>query len=299
MACPFDRGLLTAHVDGEVTPAERAEAERHLASCAECRAEFEAIGAAVARVRKLPRVAAPPALVGRVLADIGPRFGAARLISGLGLVAAAILVTVVTWVYWPHPGAPKEPELAKVDRAPEPPGRQAADPAKGILKDAPAPAVPADERADSTEKAEGLKKAGPEMGLAAAEEAVLSLPGATGRAVVEKYLKSLKPTARAKAPEQAARELVLDLSEEELAGLLAALREAKVEPRRPADDAAKGEKEKAAEARGARMGKPAPAAAPAVSPGAPAAPRAEDADTKAPVRRRIRIVFEDPVPAAK
>jgi anti-sigma factor RsiW len=36
MSSPHVRPLLSAYLDGEVTPAERAQVERHLAGCVEC-----------------------------------------------------------------------------------------------------------------------------------------------------------------------------------------------------------------------------------------------------------------------
>ncbi|MEA2576052.1 MAG: hypothetical protein QOH93_3350, partial [Chloroflexia bacterium] len=60
MNCGEVRPLISAYLDGEVTPEERRSVERHLASCEECRhvlAEYRAIGS---DLRALP-VPVPPA----------------------------------------------------------------------------------------------------------------------------------------------------------------------------------------------------------------------------------------------
>jgi hypothetical protein len=67
------RELLTAAVDGELTPAERKAAERLLRESAAARALFARLKADAARLRKLPRVPAPADLADNVLATIRDR----------------------------------------------------------------------------------------------------------------------------------------------------------------------------------------------------------------------------------
>ena len=58
---------LSAMLDGEVTPAERGEAEAHLSACAQCRSELEGTAAARQLVRALPVLDPPFGLIERVL----------------------------------------------------------------------------------------------------------------------------------------------------------------------------------------------------------------------------------------
>lgn len=68
---PADLELLSAYLDDELAPAERAALERRLAADARLRAELEALRGVAARVRALPVLAAPrdfrldPAVYGR------------------------------------------------------------------------------------------------------------------------------------------------------------------------------------------------------------------------------------------
>jgi anti-sigma factor RsiW len=67
------RELLTAAVDGELTPAERKAAERLLRESAAARALFAQLKADAARLRKLPKASAPADLSDNVLATIRDR----------------------------------------------------------------------------------------------------------------------------------------------------------------------------------------------------------------------------------
>lgn len=51
--------LVSALLDGELTPGERADADAHLAQCPHCRAELDATARARALVRDLPWVEPP------------------------------------------------------------------------------------------------------------------------------------------------------------------------------------------------------------------------------------------------
>src|SRR5437588_10753711 len=62
MNCTEIRPLLSAYYDGEATPDERAQIERHLATCPDCRhvlAEYRVIGS---DIRALPVPAVPAGL---------------------------------------------------------------------------------------------------------------------------------------------------------------------------------------------------------------------------------------------
>ncbi len=101
--CSTIAGRLDAWLDGELDPAEAAEVERHLAGCATCRAEADAIRSILADARALPR-SIPPArelwtgISGRVTPAPGGttrrRLGAAIAVprSLWTRVAAAILL---------------------------------------------------------------------------------------------------------------------------------------------------------------------------------------------------------------
>jgi anti-sigma factor RsiW len=52
--CPWSGERIDAYVDGTATATERAEMERHLATCPDCRAEADAIARLVRRARGLP-----------------------------------------------------------------------------------------------------------------------------------------------------------------------------------------------------------------------------------------------------
>ena len=53
------RGNLSAYVDGEVTEAERPQMERHLESCADCRAEADSLRSLVGLLRRMPEIEPP------------------------------------------------------------------------------------------------------------------------------------------------------------------------------------------------------------------------------------------------
>src|SRR4051812_35235536 len=67
------RELLTAAVDGELTPAERKAAKRLLRESEPARVLFPQLKAAAARLKKLPRANAPAALADPVMAAINAR----------------------------------------------------------------------------------------------------------------------------------------------------------------------------------------------------------------------------------
>jgi Putative zinc-finger len=72
MNCHDARKLLSALVDGELTPDERSQAEAHLTECADCRKEHERLGATIALLRQIDRPRAPVGFVDRVLEAVQP-----------------------------------------------------------------------------------------------------------------------------------------------------------------------------------------------------------------------------------
>ncbi|MBB4691422.1 anti-sigma factor family protein [Paractinoplanes abujensis] len=93
---------LAGYLVGELTPGQRAEADRHLAGCAECRAEVESLGEWTSRLRAVPAemlLEGPPdggdLLLQRTLREVrkqssGERNRRTVLVSA----AAAVLVAV-------------------------------------------------------------------------------------------------------------------------------------------------------------------------------------------------------------
>ena len=59
MNCAFDKEKLTGYYDGELEAAEKAEVERHIASCSECLRELGELKSAAILVKELPRLRAP------------------------------------------------------------------------------------------------------------------------------------------------------------------------------------------------------------------------------------------------
>lgn len=91
--------MLSAYLDSQISPAERARVEGHLATCAACRSELDGLRGTVALLRALPRVPVPRAFtlseaqVGIRRPEPRPAWGA--VLRGLGAVTAIALVAVV------------------------------------------------------------------------------------------------------------------------------------------------------------------------------------------------------------
>ena len=98
--------LLSAHLDGELTPDEAARVEHHVASCADCRTELEELAGARCVLRSLPPVAAPTGLVTGI---VRARQRASRRGVALALVAASLAV-VVGLAATPVPGGERGPD---------------------------------------------------------------------------------------------------------------------------------------------------------------------------------------------
>lgn len=122
MKCEEIKELLSEYVDGELSAADAASVEEHLAGCEACRAELEALRQTAALVRSLPRADAPQGLARHVTESVGKQMvGRKRAAilrwTGVGgwLAAAAALILVIQLVPWEgplDPGALPEPKIA-------------------------------------------------------------------------------------------------------------------------------------------------------------------------------------------
>jgi anti-sigma factor RsiW len=107
MTCDAARELLSALVDEELSVEQTRELRAHLAGCADCRRELEALRSTVALVRSVPPVRAPIGFVDRVLAAARPtpwyRRLARRLFVPLRIKvpieAAAVVVVAIIAVH--------------------------------------------------------------------------------------------------------------------------------------------------------------------------------------------------------
>jgi hypothetical protein len=93
-----DTDSLSAYLDGEVPPSERARLERHLASCAECSARRSALEGAIRSVRGLPPVTATEAehqAMRRAVLEAAPGRGPAWKLFAATAAVAAVLAGIV------------------------------------------------------------------------------------------------------------------------------------------------------------------------------------------------------------
>jgi anti-sigma factor RsiW len=81
--------LLSAHLDGELTPDEAATVEAHLAACDECRSDLAGLRAARSALRASPRLTAPPDFARELVLA---RHRASRWGVAVALVAASVVV---------------------------------------------------------------------------------------------------------------------------------------------------------------------------------------------------------------
>src|SRR5688572_10773411 len=92
MSCGFDKGVLAALYDGEATPEERAEADRHLAGCPECARDLASMKRVSGVLKPLAHAPAPVSIAEGVIREIGGRRSAPRPWFRWGLTAAASLL---------------------------------------------------------------------------------------------------------------------------------------------------------------------------------------------------------------
>jgi len=107
MKCPEARELLSALLDEALSASERQAIEAHLAACAECRRELEALRGTVTLLGRLPPVHAPAGFVDRVMEQTyrpsWPRRVVAALFRPLRvklpLEAAAVVLVGISALY--------------------------------------------------------------------------------------------------------------------------------------------------------------------------------------------------------
>jgi len=108
-----ERERLSAYLDGELDPADRAAIEAHLTGCAECRGVLAELAAVDVAARALPAEAPPgyfeslPARVRGRIEAAGARWPAARwrLPAWTWAAAAALILAVITPITLWHPRA--------------------------------------------------------------------------------------------------------------------------------------------------------------------------------------------------
>lgn len=105
--------LISAYLDGEVSPAEKSELVSHLSSCGRCAAEMEEIQRVRAAIRSLPVLELPA----EIFAEIGSDADVAPLQRNRGVwvgAAAAVvaLVIAVAALVTPPPSSVSVDELS-------------------------------------------------------------------------------------------------------------------------------------------------------------------------------------------
>ncbi|RPH48062.1 MAG: hypothetical protein EHM91_04840, partial [Planctomycetota bacterium] len=119
MNCAFDKEKLSGYYDGELDAAEKAEVERHIASCSECLRELGELKSAAILVKELPRLRAPRSIADGVRKDIQAAgkvhsFARVRRTVMWAASAAAVLFIGLNVIYFSTPA----PEGSVVARTP-------------------------------------------------------------------------------------------------------------------------------------------------------------------------------------
>ncbi|MHC1696593.1 MAG: DUF2275 domain-containing protein [Geobacteraceae bacterium] len=131
------RNKLSAYLDGAVTPVEKAQIEKHLVECDECRKSFHELEKTVQHLRSLGELEPPPWLTARIMARVreeaGREKGLLRRLFQVPLrwrisVEAVALVFLSVTGYLVYRNVSSElPQIA---------------PLSGVTREEPAPAVP-------------------------------------------------------------------------------------------------------------------------------------------------------------
>src|SRR5689334_19503599 len=139
MNCAFDKEKLSGYYDGELDAAEKAEVERHIASCSECLRELGELKSAALLVKELPRLRAPRTIsegVAREIQTAGKVHQFAKVRRNVVWAAAAaagifVILNVAYFARMERPAgdalvvkAPAAPTIASVP----PPAEKSADP---------------------------------------------------------------------------------------------------------------------------------------------------------------------------
>lgn len=131
MDCAAAHIALSAHLDGELTPAEAQELQEHLALCPQCRALQEELSALQELLRQIDMPSPPPELKERVMAHLPPQGKPKGKVMAIhwkrwGAMAAAAALVIASAIWFRLPSANKDAAnapLALADAAPS----QAAD----------------------------------------------------------------------------------------------------------------------------------------------------------------------------
>jgi predicted anti-sigma-YlaC factor YlaD len=105
---------LIAFLTGELGPAEREQVSAHLAGCAECGREHDAIARLLGDLRA-SSAATPPVHWGRWQAELRARLQARRPLPLA--VSAALVGLLVVMVWWAGQPEPPRPDLAAIEEA--------------------------------------------------------------------------------------------------------------------------------------------------------------------------------------
>ncbi len=150
--CAEIRPLLSAFLDDQVTPAERARVTAHLTGCPRCQEDLATLRATVTALRALPTIPVPPALARR-LAQTRPAPPARPLVpalqrASLATAALTVLLLLANGLLSPGPAATDlaRPAAAPALPAPAParpvePGPEVAPAARALTAPTPRPAV--------------------------------------------------------------------------------------------------------------------------------------------------------------
>ena len=132
MNCAFDKEKLTGYYDGELAAAEKAEVERHIASCSECLRELGELKSAAILVKDLPRLRAPRSIAEGISREIQAAgkvhsFAKMRRMLLWASAAAAALFVGLNVMYFsareksaePAPASATSPPVAKIQQRQE------------------------------------------------------------------------------------------------------------------------------------------------------------------------------------
>ena len=117
MNCAFDKEKLSGYYDGELDAAEKAEVERHIASCSECLRELGELKSAAILVKELPRLRAPRSVAEGVRKEIQVAgrvhsFARARRTVMWAASAAAALFIGINLIYFSSRSGTPAPDVA-------------------------------------------------------------------------------------------------------------------------------------------------------------------------------------------